>query len=137
MRGQRVLLVIVIFNIVSTALHYTDNFLRIDRYPQPAYIPLIATQIAIVVSWPLLTLVGIAGYLLFVRGRAWPSRACLFVYSFLGLVTFGHFTAGIPSVEWYWFSTLFTDGIGGLALWVFIGWSMSADARTAAANSTS
>lgn len=135
MRAQRVLLAIVIFNIVSTALHYTDNFLRIDRYPQPSVIPPIATQIAIVVFWPLVTLVGIAGYLLFVRGRAWPARACLFVFSFLGLVTFGHFPSGVPDVEWYWFLTLFTDGIGGLALWVFIGWSMSHEARTAASTS--
>ncbi|WP_222854217.1 hypothetical protein [Fodinicola acaciae] len=132
MRGQRVLLVILIANIVSTGLHYTDNFLRVDRYPQPALVPLVATQIAIVVAWPVLTVVGLLGYRHFLRGRTWPARACLLIYSFTGLVSLGHFTSGVPSVEWYWFSTIITDGLAGLALWVFVGWWMSEEARAAA-----
>jgi hypothetical protein len=34
-RRQRILLALVILNLISTWLHYTDNALFLDRYPGP------------------------------------------------------------------------------------------------------
>lgn len=126
-RGRLALRVILAASIVSTAIHYADNYVQIDRYPQPAAISESMTRVAIVVFWPLLTAVGLLGYRLFTRGRYWPARGCLLVYSLTGLVTLGHFLNGVPDVPWYWFTTLFTDAAAGLALWIFAGWSLTLD----------
>ena len=128
-RGRAVLLVILVASIVSTAVHYTNNYLQIDLYPQLPPITDADVKLAIVVSWPLLTLVGVAGYWLYVRQQLWAARACLVIYSFTGLVSLGHFFQGVPQVAWYWFATMGTDGITGIALWVFTIWSISQDSK--------
>lgn len=121
--GHQVLLATLMFSIVSTALHYAHNYVEVDRYPQPSVISSTMTRAAILISWPVLTTVGIAGYLLYVRARHWAARACLLIYSLTGLVTLGHFLVGVPDVPWLWFTTLFTDALAGLALWAFAVWS--------------
>ncbi|GAA1680768.1 hypothetical protein [Fodinicola feengrottensis] len=123
--GQRVLVTILVASIVSTALHYTNNYLQIDRYPSLPPITNGQTQVAILVSWPLLTAIGVFGYWLYVRERAWPARACLIIYSFIGLVSLGHFLQGVPAVDWWWLGTIGTDAITALALWAFTYWSIS------------
>ena len=125
--GQLTLLVLLAATMVSTALHYTDNYVRVDDYPQPSVIPTQVTQIAILVAWPLLTAVGLIGYRLYVRRRFFAARICLAIYALTGIVTLGHFFSGMPMVAWYWFITLFTDAIFGFALWGFAIWSMRWD----------
>lgn len=118
--GRTALRVILAFNIVSTGLHFTHNYLRIEQYPQTPAISAATTQVAILVSWPVLTIVGLIGYAMYVRGRYPAAHGCLLVYSLAGLVTPAHFLAGVPQTHWFWFTTIFTDAIGGLALWVFV-----------------
>jgi hypothetical protein len=125
--GLVALRVIMICTIVSTALHYTDNYVQVDRYPRPNGMSLDLLRTGVAVSWPVLTAFGIAGCLLYTRRRLWGARACLAIYAITGLITLGHFLNGVPQVAWYWFATLFTDAAGGLALWIFVGWSLKLD----------
>ncbi|MDQ4107393.1 MAG: hypothetical protein M3138_01125, partial [Actinomycetota bacterium] len=53
-----VLLLLLSAAIASTAIHYTDNAVYIEDYPQPGWI----TEVRIYVAWAVLTAIGIAGY---------------------------------------------------------------------------
>jgi hypothetical protein len=121
-RGRALLRTILGFAIVSTGLHYTHNFVEIDQYPDGLGSG-DAVQPAILVSWPLLTAIGLYGYRLYAQGRFGPAHACLLAYSLLGLTTPGHFLDGSPDVGTLWYATIFTDGLAGLALVAFIAWS--------------
>jgi len=60
-KPQLLLKILLIVSIISTSIHFTDNYLFIDQYPQPAWI----TAPSIYQSWLILTAVGIAGYWLY------------------------------------------------------------------------
>lgn len=107
-------------SVVSTAIHYTDNYVYVDEYPQPGYI----NRELIVLAWVLLTLIGIAGYLFYRDGRRKPAAAYLLVYSYAGLSSLGHyafegrFSTKIHALIWM-------DGIAGAAvalcsIWLFL-----------------
>lgn len=44
--------------IISTAIHFTDNYLYIAQYPQPEWI----SASSIYISWINWTAIGVAGY---------------------------------------------------------------------------
>lgn len=132
-RRLTVLKTIVAAEMLSTAIHYTHNFVAVDRYPGPRdlYTP---TRVAIVVSWPLLTWIGLIGYRRYREGRAQEARVCLAVYSLTGLATLGHFIYGNPNIPAFFYATLFTDALTGLAVLAFALWSAgSAGPRAQAA----
>lgn len=56
---------VVAGSIIVTALHYTHNYLLIAEYPQPEWVH----RPTVYIAWSLLTLVGVAGYMLFRDGR--------------------------------------------------------------------
>lgn len=126
-RSQSVLKWILAASIVSTGLHYTHNFIEIDSYPD-AFVSGAVVQVAILVSWPILTAIGILGYRLYAQGRFSPARACLFAYSFTGISTLGHFIYGSPDIPAFFYATIFTDGLTGFAVLGFTLWS-AAQAR--------
>jgi hypothetical protein len=55
---QFLLKLVLIFSIISTAIHFTDNYRFIEYYPQPTWI----TAPSIYQSWIVLTIIGIIGY---------------------------------------------------------------------------
>jgi hypothetical protein len=112
----------------STAIHYTHNFVEIDQYPPSGVVGNGFVQGAILLSWPLLTAIGLIGYRAYARRRYPTAHACLVTYSFLGLVTVGHFLNGVPDIAPVFFATIFTDGLAGLALVAFTAWSAWAPA---------
>ena len=61
---RNVLRGILAFSILSTASHYSHNFVEMDSYPGGGPV----VQVLIVLSWPLLTAIGLYGYRLY--GRA-------------------------------------------------------------------
>jgi hypothetical protein len=116
---------ILAFTILSTAIHYTHNFIAVDKYPGPKGTFYTVVRVAIVVAWPLLTWIGLMGYRRFREGRYREARVCLVVYSATGLATMGHFIYGNPQIPGFFYATLFTDAIGGLAVLAFALWPLS------------
>lgn len=115
---------IVALNLLSTAVHFTHNFVMADSYP--TFFPFVnatAYQVAIVVFWPLLTALGLWGYRLYREGETWRPRVLLVVYSQLGMSTPGHFFGGNPDIPPFFYATLFTDFLAGAALLVFVAWT--------------
>jgi hypothetical protein len=110
-------------SILSTAIHYTHNFVAVDRYPGPKGGFYTVVRIAIVVGWPLLTWIGLTGYRRYREGRWREARVALVVYSFTGLATLGHFVYGNPQIPAFFYATLFTDAIAGLAVLAFALWA--------------
>ena len=113
-------------SIASTAIHYTDNYLYVDEYPQPDYI----NRELIVLAWFLLTLVGIAGYLFYRDGKPAAAVAYLLVYSYTGLSSLGHYAFGDMGE----FSTkmhvlIWMDGIAGLVVVACALWILGAHRR--------
>jgi hypothetical protein len=121
-RRQSILKAILAFSIASTAAHFTHNFVEIDQYPDDLISGKVV-QVAILVSWPLLSALGVRGYWLYSKRRYSSAHMCLLAYSFLGLSTLGHFLDGPPDIPPFWYATIFTDGLAGLALVVFTVWS--------------
>jgi hypothetical protein len=111
---------------LSTAIHYTHNFIAVDRYPGPGGDFYTVVRVAIVVAWPLLTAIGLTGYRRYREGRYQEARVCLAVYSLTGLATLGHFIYGDPKIPAFFYATLFTDALAGLAVLAFVLWSATA-----------
>ena len=119
----RLLGVLVAASIISTGLHYTHNYIAIDHYPQSSLISNEMTRWGIVIVWPLCTAAGLLGLWLFSRRQYGRAAACLVVASLAGIITPGHFTAGSPHIAPFWYATIFTDAIFGLALLAFAHWT--------------
>lgn len=134
-RRLTVLKTILAAGIVSTAIHYTHNFVAVNRYPGPKDL-YTATRVAIVVSWPLLTWIGLTGYRRYRERRYREAHVCLVVYSLTGLVTLGHFIYGNPQIPAFFYATLFTDALTGLAMLAFVIWSANTVGPRAAAAGT-
>ena len=109
------------FSILSTASHYSHNFVEVDSYPGGG--PVI--QVLIVLSWPILTAIGLYGYRLYVQGRYRDAYVHLVIYSFTGLITPLHFVYGSPDIAPFWYATIFTDFLAGSAIVAFVAWSAS------------
>jgi hypothetical protein len=117
--GRTALGLILCFSIVSTAVHYTHNFVAVEDYPGGGP----AIQAAIVLSWPLLTAIGLYGYRLYTEGRLREAHICLLLYAPLGLLTPAHFLSGNPDIPAVFYASIFTDGLAGLAVVGFVVWS--------------
>jgi hypothetical protein len=117
--------VILAAGILSTAIHYTHNFIAVNRYPGPGGSFYTLVRIAIVIAWPLLTAIGLLGYRRYRERRYSEARVCLVAYSLTGLATMGHFAYGNPHIPAFFYATLFTDTLTGLAVLAFVLWSAS------------
>jgi hypothetical protein len=121
-RRLTVLKTILAAGILSTAIHYTHNFIEVSHYPGPKSLYTVA-RVAIVVGWPLLTWIGLTGYRRYRERRYREAHVCLAVYSLTGLATLGHFIYGNPQIPAFFYATLFTDALTGLAVLAFVLWS--------------
>jgi len=114
----------VLASVVVTAVHFTDNFVSIETYPQPTWV----SEAVVLVSWPLLTAFGVAGYLFYRRERFVVANACLLVYAYTGISSLGHFLSGGPDE----FTTrglvsVLADGVAGFAVLGVAVWSIVAE----------
>lgn len=117
---QTLLLILLIINVISTILHYTDNFMYNDQYPEPAWI----TPNGIYISWIVLTLFGVAGYFLYVKDIFRLAYLCLGIYSLTGISSIAHYF--FPAIEAYSLKMnvlIWSDAIAGISLLFFILWS--------------
>ena len=111
------------FGIVSTGLHFTHNFVASDQYPDDLVSGKVV-QVAILVSWPLFTGIALYAYRLYAHGDYRRAHPMLIAYGFFGLTTAGHFLDGVPDIAPFWFGTIFTDVLAGLAVLAFTVHSM-------------
>lgn len=135
-RRLTVLKAILAFGIVSTGLHYTHNYVEVDRYPTGSGITEEMVKGAILVSWPLFTAIAVFAYRAYRRGALGDAHALLLIYSVAGLSTPFHFVNGNPDIGALWYATIFTDGLAGLAAASFAIASMLRRRRERYATST-
>ena len=121
----RILKWILGFGIVTTAIHFAHNFLEIEDYPQSDLIPNWLVQTAIVVSWPIFTVIAIRSYQRYASGDVRGARTGLWAYAGWTLFSLGHFTEGNPDIPPVFYATIFTDVLAGVLLAAFL----IADAR--------
>lgn len=119
----RVVRVVLGAAIASTLVHYTDNLVNIEDYPQPHWI----NHAVIPTAWAILTAIGLGGYALFRRGSYTAAGVCLLVYSYTGLSSLGHYSYG-PMSEFttkmhagIWLDAVTGTAVLVVALWLLIG----------------
>ncbi|GAA5029288.1 hypothetical protein [Actinopolymorpha pittospori] len=131
-----VLHVILLTAFVVSVVHYTDNYVRFDRYALNPDSP-IQEPILIVVGWLLFTAFGVAGYVAYRRQRWWPAVALTALYSVSGLVSLVHYTDAAPSAFDGAQNTLIVAdvvagvAVVGLALWLMFRRALVADVEAA------
>lgn len=111
---------VLLAGVVLTTIHYTDNYLYFEEYPQPGSLQ----RWHVYAAWLLLTAAGVVGYALYERGLVAPAYVCLVVYSYTGLSSLGHYVYG----PWAEFSVkqhafILVDGLTGSAVIAFVVWS--------------
>jgi hypothetical protein len=119
-RQQKILTVIVIVNLVSTWLHYTDNALFLERYPGPDWFTTRGVFATIIIMTP----VGLLGYWLYRRQSFLFSYIALGLYSITSISSPGHYlflTMHEMSLKMH--SLIWSDAVSGLSLISFILWS--------------
>jgi hypothetical protein len=114
--------VLVAALLVSTAVHYTDNWLQIEDYAPETGL-LVDEPWLIPISWALFAAVGIAGYREYSRGPSLRAHVLLAVFSLAGISTAGHLLSdGNDFAAWQWVSVT-ADIVTGLAMLAFVLWS--------------
>lgn len=121
--GLRTLRQILIVAVLVSIVHYVDNYANYADYPVPTSGPAPSATV-IAVSWFVLTAFGVAGYVLFARGRVRPAALSLAVYSTSGLVGIGHYTvAGATDMPWWRQAHVLADIACGVAVLAFVAWT--------------
>jgi len=127
-RRTRLLLVLLVAEIVSTAVHYGDNWLEIGDYPGSDKLPGAAS---VPIAWFLLTAVGLIGYHLYKTEFSRRAHLLLVIYSATGISSLAHFIYGAPEHPIQIVSVGF-DGLTGFAMLTFAIWSYANPLRVPA-----
>jgi hypothetical protein len=105
--------------VASSVVHYSDNYLAFDRFPDGGPGPDI-TPDTIWIAWVVFTAFGVAGYVSYRRGRVRRGAGLLAVYSISGLIGLGHYTApGMSELVWWRHVHIWTDILCGAAVLAF------------------
>ncbi len=119
-RHVRALFRVLSAGVVLTTIHYTDNYLYFDEYPQPESL----RRWQVYAAWLVLTAIGAAGYALYARGYTAPAYVCLVVYSYTGLSSLGHYLYGsFDEFSAKQHAFILVDGLTGAAVIAFVVWS--------------
>ncbi|MGL4882766.1 MAG: hypothetical protein ACRC8K_17165, partial [Waterburya sp.] len=119
-QGKTWLLSIVILNIAITSLHYTDNAIYVREYPEPEWF----TTSGVLITWVVMTQIGIIGYWLYSKQLFWLSYFLLGMYAGTGLSSFAHYFYGeLSQFSAKMHLLIWTDVIAGLSVVAFIIWS--------------
>jgi hypothetical protein len=125
-RGIATLRVLMAALVVSTAIHFADNALKIDEYPakEPG------GTVGVPLFWIAFMAAGFFGYRLYVRGREPLAQFLLFLFAYAGMSSLLHYTApGGSRLEWWQHVSIAFDGLTGFAVLGFIVWSLVWRAR--------
>ena len=114
------LLAVLIFSIVITSIHYTDNAIFVDRYPEPEWF----TTSGVFLTWAILTLVAMISYWLYSQEHFWSSYFLLGMYAGTGLSSPAHYFYGeLSQFSIKMHVLIWIDVIAGLSVVAFIIWS--------------
>jgi hypothetical protein len=117
---QKVLLFVLLFSIIGTSLHYTDNAIFVDKYPEPQWF----TTAGVFVTWGVMTLIAIASYWLYSKGKLWTSYLFLLIYSTTGLSSPAHYFYGnMSAFSLKMHALIWSDVLSGTLVLGFIIWS--------------
>ena len=121
MTAKRTLVVFLWFAVLSSVVHYTDNFIRYDQYPQDD--PKLVARPTIPISWVVFTVFAWLGYRWFIEGRWRRAAGALAFYSISGLISPLHYTSGsLDEFDGLQHLLIVTDGIAGLLVIGFAFW---------------
>ncbi len=110
--------------VVVSIVHYTDNYVAFERYPQLEGGPN-PTPAVIVIAFAVFTAFGLVGYLAYRRGSIVFASACLVVYSLSGLIGIGHYSVpGMSELAWWRHAHIVGDILCGVAILAFAFWSV-------------
>jgi hypothetical protein len=125
--SARIVGIVVGATILLTAFHFTDNIVNVDSYPRQDWLSATSIQVAGLIFWPLMAGLGVAAYLHYRRGRFPLANWLLVAFSYLGLVSLLHFTAGSPDeLTTRGLISVIIDGVMGFAVLGVAVWSMLA-----------
>ncbi|WP_299414705.1 hypothetical protein [Acaryochloris sp. IP29b_bin.148] len=126
---QRWLLAMLILCIVTSILHYVDNIIFFDQYPEPTWF----NPSLVDILWFVMTPIGIAGYLLWQRGRLALAFGLLYLYVAMGQLTLGHyFYAPIWDLTWKMNGLILLESFTALMLGVYLAWLQKTGRRESA-----
>lgn len=117
--------------VAVSVVHYADNVIAYDAYPDPVSGP-DPSRGLIAAAWFVLTPIGFWGYRAYRRGRERTGAIALAVYSASGLVGIGHYTVdGATAMPLLRQAHIVADIACGAALAAFAMWTAlkSRDAR--------
>ena len=125
-RHQRGLLLMLIVCIVTSILHYVDNVIFFDQYPEPTWFnPSLVDML-----WFVMTPIGIAGYMLWQRGNLSVAFGLLYLYSAMGQLTLGHyFYAPIWELSWKMNGLILLESFTALIFGIYLVWLQITAAR--------
>ncbi|QLE57129.1 hypothetical protein FD725_17330 [Nostoc sp. TCL26-01] len=119
-RSQKILLVIILLNLISTWLHYTDNAVFIEQYPEPQWFTTAGIFATVIVMTP----VGFLGYWLYTKGMFWLAYLSLGLYSITSVSSPGHYLfPSVTPMSAKMHSLIWLDAISGVILISFLLWS--------------
>jgi hypothetical protein len=120
---MKALRIVVGAMLVSTAVHYTDNWLSVGDYaPRSGFVP--ENPWIVPVAWLVFAALAVAGYREYVRrGPSTRAHLLLGASSVSGLSTLLHLLyEGNSFAAWQWVSVV-SDGLTGAAVLAFALWS--------------
>jgi hypothetical protein len=125
-RAVRILGWIFAVAVMVSIVHYTDNYVNYDDYPQARTVPNPSAAL-VLGAWFAFTAAGLAGYLLFRRRPSDLALVLLAAYSGSGLVGIGHYLVpGATSMPWWRQVHVCLDIACGIAVFSFAVWAARA-----------
>ena len=122
--GLATLRVLLPVAIALSVVHYTDNYLAFERYPESSLLGVDLTRDMVWIGWLVYTAGGIWGYVQYRRGRIQAACALLAFYSVSGLISIGHYAEpGMSELAWWRHLFIWIDITLGAAVLLFAFWA--------------
>jgi hypothetical protein len=117
----KILLSIVLLNVASTLLHYTDNALFVRDYPGPDWL----TTAGVFSTVAIMTPIGLLGYWLYTKGMFRSAYLLLGLYSITSISSPGHYLYPmVKPMSMKMHGLIWLDALSGMLLIAFLLWSI-------------
>lgn len=114
---RRTWILLVVAHLGASAVHFTDNVLRFDHYPEPTWLnaPLVAG------FWFLLAALALFGLRSVLQGEAVVvGLAALGLSSFLGIAGLGHYLIPGHAMDWFMHASIWLEAAAAAVLLVVV-----------------